>query len=1607
MKKIFFIITIFLTLLGGRVAAQVTEIKLAMPADSVGVPGDIVRMPVILNTDVTGENIISFRLELSYYSSIRPVGVSKAGTLIDSWGEPSVNFENGRVIVSAAGTNPIADTTGVLFYVDFELLTVNSTAYISLYTSTDANNYFNEGNYTFNFTSGRIQINEPPRLNVYISPSTLSKGDSVQVSVSGGTSPYNLFVSDTSVAVITSGNYLKGVGEGKVTVTAYDVNEISGTSWDVQVYAIKLYFPTINGVTPGDTILIPILINDLSGLDVISGNFSFAWDKGEVLELVKTNTLLQNASVESMRVSTSKINYSFATSTAISGSDTLALIKLATSLDHNGQTIYLTLNDIVFNESYTGNYSYGYLGLATLTNVTISGSFPQGLKPGDQVQMSYAGGTPPYIWSSSNIDVATIDSTGLVNIIKGGDFLISLTDVNNQVAQTSTVKAYDGIFTITNGATPAGSTYDLPVTVTAMPDGRGYSAFSMDISYDSSRLDFVNVVNTGSLSEQFSFSVNNMGNVLKIAAASQNQITVAGNLFFLQFNVRSTNTTTTYLYASNVIFNEGTPNLYAVNGSITPGNAFPVAGDTTLVMDEDSIYTFAAGDFPYHQDQGIAFSRIQIESLPSTGSLTYYGSPVYVGQQIDVSAIANFKYTPVADTNGIALTNFTVKVGNAESFSSNTGIITMDINPVNDYPFFTLSGDITIGKNFSTPQVVTVTASPVPADEVNQKVYYSVDPLTVSFANISVNDSTGEVTITSVKDSIGIQQFNLIANDSQTVNNTYSQIFTLTITNNAPIVLDQSFNVNENSIAGTVVDTVAATDADNDLLYFSILSGNTGNAFIINDSTGVISVDTAALLDFETTPSYTLVVQVSDISSSATVNIFIQINDLAENSAPVVLDQSFNVNENYVGEVGAVVASDSDNDPLYFSVLSGNTGNVFVINDTTGVISVDSAAVLDFETTPSYTLVVHVSDATASDTANIFIQVNDLIENNSPVISDQSFSVNENSSVGTVVGTVVASDPDNDALTFSITSSSPGNAFSINSADGSLVVVDSSLLDFEVNPLFTLTVKVSDNLDTASAIITITVNDLPDDNLLKMDSVALVALYNSAGGAGWTRKTNWLTAPLAAGWEGITVTNDRVTAINLAGNNLTGAIPFDITNLSALGSLDLSNNQIQELPDLSGISTLTSINVAANKLTFEDLESNAQLTGITYSPQDSIGDGGYFLMPANQDTTLSVSVGGTANQYQWNFKGGNVGIDTNIHYIASIDRASSGAYQVQVTNAKVPSLTLYSGKATIMAGAIIAGNVLDETGVSLNGNAEVKLLEVKAAGGYDTTSVVNISANGSYSFGRVLLSDYIIVAVADTNFHSKSIPTYYPGQMEWETATPVTLNEDFLAANISVIKVIEVSLGGTGQISGTIYEEVTGGRVTARKRVQSAGVSVRRARRTGRGNGALSDLELVGYTQSDSEGKFIFKELSDDIYYLNIQYPGYPMNPNSFVEIPVGNVGGRTSAHNNQIEVEALVANNLITVTQIFIVTDVKEDALYADIKAYPNPTSGVIYLDLRAYAKEFHVSLHDSMGRIIWEKNDASGLTSISMSEFQQGIYFLKIQDGDRIASSMKILLK
>ena len=101
------------------------------------------------------------------------------------------------------------------------------------------------------------------------------------------------------------------------------------------------------------------------------------------------------------------------------------------------------------------------------------------------------------------------------------------------------------------------------------------------------------------------------------------------------------------------------------------------------------------------------------------------------------------------------------------------------------------------------------------------------------------------------------------------------------------------------------------------------------------------------------------------------------------------------------------------------------------------------------------------------------------------------------------------------------------------------------------------------------------------------DRAALIALFNATNGANWVDGENWLSDKPIGEWRGVVADADsRVASLELADNNLSGAIPPAIGDLSNLVSLDLSGNDLSgKIPAAVGnLVNLDSLNLADNRL---------------------------------------------------------------------------------------------------------------------------------------------------------------------------------------------------------------------------------------------------------------------------------------------------------------------------------------------------------------------------------------------------------------------------------------
>ncbi|HEY0652447.1 MAG TPA: T9SS type A sorting domain-containing protein [Chryseosolibacter sp.] len=519
----------------------------------------------------------------------------------------------------------------------------------------------------------------------------------------------------------------------------------------------------------------------------------------------------------------------------------------------------------------------------------------------------------------------------------------------------------------------------------------------------------------------------------------------------------------------------------------------------------------------------------------------------------------------------------------------------------------------------------------------------------------------------------------------------------------------------------------------------------------------------------------------------------------------------------------------------------------------------------------------------------------------------------------------------------------------------------------------------------------------------KTDSLALVALYNATGGTrtpaqgGWTTKTNWLSGEVDT-WFGVTVTGQSITAINLSNNKLSGEVPDQLVDILSLQNVNLSANALTEIPVFTENPEIQALNVSNNKLTFESLEPNAGVPGLSYMTQADFGTARDESVAVGSAVSFEANAGGSGSVYQWKRNGVAVpGANAPIYNVSAIGKSTMGEYVAEVTNPSLPGLVLKSAPLKTLAHADVKGKLLlSETEPATAGTMLLyKVQNTK----FEVTDTVFLAADGSYSFEKVILDDYQIRGFADTLVHARALPTYYKSTIFWEEADTLFLENN--TNNLNILSALEpLPPSGRGVITGTFEEDVPdgqGGRTKLPKPVRQAGVSARRVQGSGRGQEEV--LVLVAYVFTDENGQFTLPNLAPGTYRLNIQYPGYPMDPSSDITLVIG------EGLQSQVTVDAKVQDGKINVKKR-VITDLY-DAEKFHVRLYPNPAIDYINLYFDEEVKGRTVEVTSINGKRMVDQLAEGKEASVNVQPLNRGIYFLRVKQQGIAVKTLKVVLE
>ncbi|XP_066284098.1 cadherin-23-like [Branchiostoma lanceolatum] len=431
--------------------------------------------------------------------------------------------------------------------------------------------------------------------------------------------------------------------------------------------------------------------------------------------------------------------------------------------------------------------------------------------------------------------------------------------------------------------------------------------------------------------------------------------------------------------------------------------------------------------------------------------------------------------------------------------------VSVHVNPVNEFtPVYNDSSYSTnLFENITSGTVVVIVGATDAdrSDQAQGMVRYSI--VSGNSGNtFSIDDETGDISVLRPLDRETTNFYNLTVRVHDNVYGGAPQLFAdvqveimvLDVDDNPPSFEPESYTVSvvEGAALGSQLAALTYTDADDGVNAISVLSVTSGNG------TGIFALigDTLSLLgalDYETEQQYVLTVQATDVQEpSFTDTAEVIVNVISENdNQPVFAVDNTTINVSEAAAVGTVLydanATDSDlgeHSDLTYSIVSSSSPT-FLIDSVTGIVRLGAA--LDRETLSSYVVNITAEDTDYYDFMLLYVFVTD-VNDNTPAMSNTVYpvTVDENEPIGTVLLTILATDPDegnNSDITYT-TRGSDASFFYLNSTTGD--VSSQSTLDFESRKSYYFFVRAYDNgspqLYSSWSGVQVVLNDLNDNS---------------------------------------------------------------------------------------------------------------------------------------------------------------------------------------------------------------------------------------------------------------------------------------------------------------------------------------------------------------------------------------------------------------------------------------------------------------------------------------------------------------------------------------------
>jgi hypothetical protein len=614
--------------------------------------------------------------------------------------------------------------------------------------------------------------------------------------------------------------------------------------------------------------------------------------------------------------------------------------------------------------------------------------------------------------------------------------------------------------------------------------------------------------------------------------------------------------------------------------------------------------------------------------------------------------------------------------------------------------------------------------------------------------------------------------------------------------NSVPSITTSGFTIEEFEISGSSIGTVSATDAEGQSITFRAASSYTDDFFkIASDGEITLNTQSTESMNTDNTPgsgSHPFQIEAVDtFNGVGSRTLYIRVNP---NTAPkwrqtsvsgtviTTFTQSLNEDSTAGNNKARVFFSDDESDTITINTgsLSSDFTDKFSLDiESTYVQLNQTTASLDFEDITEFSFVLTASDQHYGDgddtqaIAYLPFQVA-VVDNVGPSVNDQSITgVNENTTDGAGAGSITATDPESNTITFSnftlveanldggsnITSSLGGTSlydptqdpFQCSSA-GVVTRKNGIYLNSDVANNYIYQVTVTDAFNTTSDTGLITIPIADDVQSTVTDNWDNVYVIESAvdgdllkiGTDGRTGTTAQWSSATSQRWE-VSSDGDLIEVTSLTGsttqlrvkNDISGSIySFDGTdtiNVALTASengfettkqfIDLAVNvAINNAPDITFTNTSVNLNTNGGRsgsllttIGFSDTEGDT-LDHDTFTFTDpsgqlnSVKSGNTYLIQASENLSGSTDYGFTAS-------------------IQDTHRFRTNTEEHEITIAQSTIGTL-NGDTTsyVIASAISGANLQDATG---EGNGNASDLGVTYSPNYNSQTVQSFTSSNA------------------------------------------------------------------------------------------------------------------------------------------------------------------------------------------------------------------------------------------------------------------------------------